>query len=274
MRARRFVGCLFLVASCEVGALPSPSSVTGLRVLTLTADAPEVRPGGAPRVEAVTLFPSANSGDVVRWRLCAERDLSDPRDCPSSPRGVDLGLGGSVQLPALADLDADTNYVVLASACAGAIPTIDPSNGRALCGSSPSVEAFRRVIVRRAGALNANPRARRWTLSRLGETTEVTGDEVTLARCAMTSCGPWTVSVEPEAGSAEATPDGAESLVGSFYATRGSLDRPRDSASPGEVRALTARWTLPEGSEGARVAYVLRDLRGGDSARRATVRWR
>lgn len=254
--------------------LASPSSVTSLRVLSLTADEPEVRSGGAPRVEAVTLSPDTGAPQVVRWRLCAERDLSDPRDCPSSSRGVDLGLGGAVRLPPLADLDVETSYVVLASVCEGATPAIDPASGRALCGASPSVEAFRRVIVRRDGGLNANPRVRRWTLSRAGQTVEVAGEEVTLPRCATSSCGPWTVSVEPESDASELTSAGFESLVASFYATRGALDRPRDSATAGEVRALTARWTLADGTAGARLAFVLRDLRGGDSARRVAVRWR
>lgn len=179
-----------------------------------------------------------------------------------------------MRLPPLADLDVETSYIVLASVCEGATPTIDPASGRALCGASPSVEAFRRVIVRRDGGLNTNPRVRRWTLSRVDETFEVTGDEVTLPRCATSSCGPWTVSVEPDSDASESTSAGFESLVVSFYATRGSLDRPRDGAAAGEVRALTARWTLADGTDGAKLAFVLRDLRGGDSARRVTVRWR
>lgn len=275
MRARAFVGTLSLVCGCEVGALPSPSSVRDLRVLAILTATPEVPGGSAPRLTAVTLAPGGSAPELVRWRICAEPDVADPRDCPSSPLGTDLGVAPAVALPPLVARGGVTGYFVLATACAGVAPTLDPASGRAICSNGTvAAEAFRRVIVRDDPDRNHNPDVDAWELVRGAETVAVEGETVTLPRCATSACGAWTVRVRPARDASEVTSEGRESLVASFYATDGDFDRPRDGADPGVVRPLTAQWTVRDGAAGVRIAFVLRDLRGGEAAGRAAVAWR
>ncbi len=275
MRARAFVGSLCVVCGCEVGALPSPSAVDDLRVLGLLADNPEVPDGAAPRVSAVTLSPGGTPPEFVRWRICAEPDVADPRDCPGSPFGTDLGVAPAIDLPPLRARGGVTGYFVLASACVAVTPSLDPASGRAICSNGTvAAEAFRRVVVRDALDRNHNPGVDSWELARGEVTVAVDGEVVTLPRCAGGACGAWTLRVRPAIGASEVTPEGRESLVASFHATAGQLDRPRDSSDPGVVRPLTAQWTLSDGTTGVRVAFVLRDMRGGESAGRVSIAWR
>lgn len=274
MRARAVVGSVVVALGCEVGALPSPSAVRDLRVLAISTETPEVRPDASPRVAAITLAPEGTALPFVRWRMCVESDVADPRECFASPRGRDLGVGEGVALPPLAARGDETSYLVFASVCAGVTPSLDPATGRARCADgSAAVEAFRRVVVRVGGELNQPPGVRVWELSRGESAVAIEGDTVVLPRCTAAACGAWTMRVVPRDGSAERTPEGAESLAASFYVTVGVLDRGRDTSDPGVVRPLTARWTVADGASGARVAMVVRDLRGGEAVRRATIQW-
>jgi hypothetical protein len=274
MRARAVVGTVVVVLGCGVDALPSPSAVRDLRVLAISTVTPEVRAGASPRLRAFTLAPAGTAPAFVRWRMCAESDVADPRACFASPRGRDLGVGEGVLLPALDARGDVTSYLVFASVCAGVTPSVDAASGRARCADgSTAVEAFRRVVVRVGGDLNQPPGVLAWELERGESTVAIEGDTVTLPRCASGACGAWTMRVVPRDGSAERTPEGAESLAASFYATEGSLDRGRDTSDPGVVRPLTARWTVADGVSGARVAMVVRDLRGGEAVRQAMIQW-
>ncbi len=278
MRALWFVGVAVALAGCEGAALPSPSEVRDLRVLALTTATPEVRPGQGARVEAALLDPSPSGVASVRWRLCEESSIADPRACPLSPRGRDVGEGLAVDLPALSATRGGVgSYVVLAAACARSTPAIDIATGHYRCAEGgAALEAFRRVGVRETGPLNRAPAIARVELSRGGEVEPV--DEaggVALTRCDAGACEPWEVRVVPAPGASEATPEGPrESLVASFYVTAGAMSRPRDASGAGEERPLVARWSLAPGSVAPSFGVVLRDQRGGESVRVGRVVWR
>jgi hypothetical protein len=133
---------------------------------------------------------------------------------------------------------------------------------------------FRRVRVVLDGPRNRTPGIASWEFARGDAAVVVPAGEdasVTLPACGAGACGPWTLRVRPAEGAAEALPDGGrEALSASFYVTSGETDRPRDTARPGETRALAVAWT-PGAASSSEVWVVLRDQRGGESARGAAV---
>lgn len=283
---RRILFTLTL-AGCNdfLAPLPSPSRVDSLRVLALTTPTPEVYPGTPVAVRAFWVDPGATAESPTlyfRWRLCRETEGSDPRECPASPAGIDLrtdGIGDVVQItpeqlvPSPTELRTVFNvYVAL---CRGAAPRLDARQGRFVCDNNSFVEATRRVTVRSSGALNQVPRIEGWSLS-CGESVVPLPGEVTEPvelppRPA--NCASWTLAVTPASDAVERTDDGsAETLMVSFFASRGRLDRPRDIAAAGEVRTLQARWTPPAVTDGGVaqdpwIWVVLRDQRGGEAVR-------
>ncbi len=263
---------LLVAAGCSGEALPSPSSVRALRVVALVTDTPEVAPGASARVAAAWVDPTPGRPFRARWQLCAERDVADPRACPTADRAVDLGEGPAVTTPALT---VPGTYFVLVAACAGANPSLSRALGHWRCDDgSAAEEVFRRVRVTETEPRNRPPTIAAWGFARGDASVMVpSGDDasVTLPGCDAGACGAWTVRVVPAAGSAEALPDGGrEALSASFYVTSGTTASPRDTANPGEERELAVRWT-PGASPSSSVWVVLRDQRGGEAARGAVV---
>ncbi len=275
MYAQGWLGVMFVLAGCDGLAQVSPSGVHDLRVLALTTATPEVRPGRLIRIEAAIMDPLPVTQPVVRWRVCDESEIPDPRACAAADGGIDLGFGPGVEVPAWA-VSATRSLVVLAAVCRGAPAEFDTSLGHFACaGGAPAAEAFRRLVVHAKGKLNRPPEIERWELVRgaLVVRPEASGEFV-LPRCDRTPCGAWTVRVVPNDRASEVTAGVPEALVASFYATAGTIDPPRDAAAPGEVRPMTSRWIVADGLGSPQVGVVLRDQRGGESVRIGRVAWR
>lgn len=282
---RRFLFTLTL-AGCNdfLAPLPSPSRVDSLRVLAVTTPTPEVHPGTPVTVRAFWVDPSATPESPplsFHWRLCRETEGSDPRECPASSAGIDLrtdGIGDVVQITpeqlAPSATDLRTVFNVYVALCRGAAPRLDPRQGRFVCDNRAFVEATRRVTVRSSGVLNRVPRVAGWAL-RCGDATVplpgVPRSEPVELRLRPADCARWTLAVTPASDAAERTDDGtSETLMASFFASGGRLDRPRDIAAAGEVRTLQALWTPPALADGGttqdpQIWVVLRDQRGGET---------
>lgn len=243
-----------------------------MRVIALTTATPEVRPGARVHVDAIVVDPQGPRDVAVRWRLCRESGVGDPRGCAASPEGLDLGEGPRADLPVLSGPDGV--YLVFAAACVGGTPTLDATIAHFRCvGGAPAEEVFRRVTVRTDGALNRPPAVARWVLrqgAREVVLPDLPGGWVALPACAARGCAAWSVEVTPTEDAAESAGDGSMETLGvSFFVSAGATERPRDVALPGEVRALTTRWTLGEGS--GELWVVLRDQRGGETVRGVRV---
>lgn len=275
MKAARWIAC-WSVLGCS-DALPSPARLDRLRVLALETDTPDVRPGAAVRVRAAWFDPTEESVSW-HWRVCDDAS-DDPRRCAEAARGVDLLGDATVEIAgdhfALPTGATTADVIVYALVCGGSTAQVDARSGRWSCAGSTGVEAFRRVTVRAVGALNLPPAVASWS-ARVGATDAALGATTVLrAPACDRNCATWTVSLVPADGAAESI-DGAtaESLMASFAVSDGDMDPPRDVAAPGEVRAMTARWTpsrVPSAGE-VTLATVLRDQRGGETVRMARVR--
>lgn len=260
-----------VVVGCSGEVLPSPSQVRSLRVVALVTDTPEVAPGARVQVTAAWVDPTPGRTVRARWQLCDEREVPDPRACPVAATAVDLGEGRTVTTPALSRVGT---YYVFVAACADAAPLVRRDLGHWRCADgTPAEQVFGRVRVTETRARNRPPAIAAVTLARgdVAFTPDAADSGVVLPGCDGGSCGPWVLRVRPETDAAEAIPDGGrEALSVSFYVTSGSTDRPRDTARPGELRELTAQWT-PGVEVRSEVWVVLRDQRGGETARGVTV---
>lgn len=277
MRTKRWL-VLAALGGCT-DALPSTSTVDGLRVLALTTTTPEVRPGDGLTVRALWFDPVGGRPVRWRWRLCDPGPADDPRVCARAAGVTELASGDvtsvDVAAPALAPRagEADRTWVVYAIACPEAEAVIDPGEGRLVCARGVGSEVFRRVTVRSTGALNRPPGIARWEAAHAGRTTSLE-DGATVAVGGLTACDgecpAVTLTLTPSGDAAEAT----ESLLASVYVTSGSVAPPRAVNEPGAVGAMVLRWTprrVAAGSEVGRVWAVLRDQRGGESARSVVV---
>lgn len=290
---RTLLALLSTAAGCTE-ELPSPALVTKLRLLALTADAPEVLFGTDVRVRAVWHDGSARAGRPVHfaWRLCGEEAAREPRLCLRPERGVDVGAGAASEgadvlaLPAarlpLAPGAHATTYLVLLAMCPDAPPAFDGVLGQYVCpaeeGVAPEqregIQAVRRIVVRDdPAALNHNPGVVRVLLD--GRELVEGGEPLVVSRCparegAVAPCRAFEVRAAP--GSVERRGDGRdENLLASFFVTAGSVDRPRAVASEGhplgDDGSLSTRWAPPATAQMVRLWAVLRDGRGGDVVR-------
>lgn len=253
--------------------LPSPSTVDVLRILALSTDTPEVRPGDALAVRAVWHDPLGGRAIRWRWRLCDPGAAGDPRVCARASGSVELGSGETdrVELPAselsLRGTESERTLVVYAIACPVLDAVIDGREGRLVCPEGNGSEAFRRVTVRASGPLNRPPPIAAWTL-------EQSGRSVPLEDGVAVSPGPLSLTLTPGDGAAEAFDGGSESLMGSVYVSSGVVAPPRVVTEPGVVAPMAFLWTpgqVLSGGEVARVWAVLRDQRGGETVRSVTI---
>jgi hypothetical protein len=84
-----------LVAGCVINNnkyprprdLPVQSIVTGLRILAISAEPPEIRPGEQAQVRALLVDPDAVT-DLVVWVVCEGQAATD-FGCPFDPTGLD-----------------------------------------------------------------------------------------------------------------------------------------------------------------------------------------
>lgn len=263
--------------------LPSPSTVDSLRILALTTATPEVRPGAGLGVTAVWFDPVAGRSVRWRWRLCDPGAADDPRTCARASGSTELASGEAdhVELPATAlalrDRETERTWVVYAIACPGMAAEIDPREGRLVCPGGAGSEAFRRVIVRASAPLNQPPPIGGLTLDQVGRALPLEDGTVVaagpLAACDG-DCPTLSLTLTPASGAAEALDGGAESLMASVYVSSGSVSPPRVVTDPGVVAPMVFRWTpgrVVSGGEVARVWAVLRDQRGGETARSVTI---
>ncbi len=280
MRTRWLV--LMGLAGCA-DPLPSPSTVDVLRILALTTATPEVRPGEGLGVTAVWFDPVAGRSVRWRWRLCDPGVADDPRACARATGSIELASGEAdhveVAATALALRGGETSrgWVVYAIACPGVEAAIDPREGRLVCPQGVGSEAFRRVTVSASAPLNHPPPIGAWTLDQLGRAISL-GDGAMVTAGSLASCEgdcpTLSLTLTPASGAAEAFDGGAESLLASVYVSSGSVAPPRVVTEPGVVAPMVFRWTpgrVVAGGEVARVWAVLRDQRGGETARSVTI---
>jgi hypothetical protein len=288
------------------GELPSPSVIDKLRLLAITADAPEVMPGSSVTLAAVWADAPARAGREVYflWRLCPQGNDTDARVCLDPARGTDVrtaaaSAGGAAltlgpDALALPDGQHEAGYFVLLAVCPAQPPVFDAGAGQYACPSEVSVpeadregiQAVRRLSVRDAvsvaqsGPLNHNPVIA--SLSIAGQDVPTDGAVVHVAPCPSAPdpsgapCPSVPVVLRAAEGSAETTANGTpEALLVSFFAPYGTFDRPRalpsDGAPLGQDGALMAGWTPPVMAQRFAMYVVLRDGRGGDVVRSATV---
>jgi hypothetical protein len=275
VRCGAFTGVAGFAASlmaCGIEALPNPSSVRDLRLLALTTETPEVRPGEAVFVRAELLDPRAPRTLHFLWRVCDATRISDPRSCPLAATAISLTGDSRVQVGPLRDGD---EALVFVAVCPEVLPTFEEPTGLVRCGENQvGVGAFRRVRARAEGALNRPPIVNRWEITTPdGAVVNLAGDAaVAIPWCSVEPCTAMTQRVVVAPASVEVLDNGErESLSVAFYATAGVLDRPRDVANPGEVRPMTARWTPSPTERTATLAMVLRDQRGGEVVRVARL---
>lgn len=277
MRTKRWL-VLAALGGCT-DPLPSTSTVDGLRILALTTATPEVRPGEGITVRALWYDPAGARAVRWRWRLCDPGPADDPRVCARTTGVTELAGGEvtAVDVPAgalaLRSGEAERTWVVYAIACPEAEAVVDPNEGRLVCARGVGSEVLRRVAVRSTGALNRPPGIARWEASHAGRATSLE-DGATVTLPGLTACDgecpSVTLTLTPGDDAAEAT----ESLLASVYVTSGSVAPPRAVNEPGAVGAMVLRWTprrVVAGSEVGRVWAVLRDQRGGESARSVVV---
>lgn len=273
MRHAWVASSLLLAVGCSGEVLPSPSVVRALRVVALVTDTPELAPGASARVTAAWVDPTPGRSVRARWQLCAESDVADPRDCPTSPYATDLGEGRAVTTPALT---LPGTYFVLVAACANASPVLDRPPGHWRCSDGTyAEEVFRRIRVTADEPRNRTPAIASWEFARGDASVTVPAEDdasVALPGCESALCGVWSVRVRPAGDAAEPLPDGGRELLSaSFYVTSGATDSPRAFADAGDVPELAVRWTPEAGVVSAEVWVVLRDQRGGEAARGARV---
>lgn len=281
MRTRGWLG-LSVLAGCA-DPLPSPSTVDVLRVLALTTPTPEVRPGEGLTVRAVWFDPVGGREVRWRWRLCDPGAADDPRACARAAGVTELASGDrdEVEVPAaaltLGPGGADRTWVVYAIACPVIGAALDPREGRLVCPEGVGSEVFRRVSVRATAALNRPPAIAAWTLDRPpGRQPLDDGAEVAVGGLAACDgdCAPLSLALTPGEGAAEAYDGGAETLLASVYVSSGSVAPPRVVTAPGVVAPMEVRWTpgrVERGRAVGRVWAVLRDQRGGETARAVTI---
>lgn len=280
MRTRWLV--LMGLAGCA-DPLPSPSTVDVLRILALTTATPEVRPGAGLGVVAVWFDPVAGRSLRWRWRLCDPGVADDPRACARATGSTELASGEAdhVEVPATAlalrGSETARTWVVYTITCPGTVAAIDPREGRLVCPQGVGSEAFRRVTVRASEPLNRPPPIGDWTLDQVGRAISLEDGAVvtagSLAACEG-DCPTLALTLTPMPGAAETFDGGAESLLASVYVSSGSVGPPRVVTDPGVVAPMVFRWTpgrVMAGGEVARVWAVLRDQRGGETARAVTI---
>lgn len=261
---------LGVTVGCEE-SLPSPAVVDVLRVIALTTETPEVRPGEAVTVRTVWFDPE---GRTVKfhWRLCREVSGFDPRECavPSVGRSLDE-TNETVTLEAsdlaLEDGETTGTWVLWEMVCPERPATV--RDGRFQCSEDNGVEVYRRVGVRTHGVLNHPPAIVSATIDDHEVTENAT---VTVVGCDG-GCAPTRVSVTPANDAVEMVEgELSEALLLSVYVTAGSVSPVRDAAMHGELRRMSVRWTPPAQSPELRLWIVLRDQRGGESVRIVKVR--
>ncbi|MDO9015797.1 MAG: hypothetical protein Q8S73_28545 [Deltaproteobacteria bacterium] len=281
MRTRGWLG-LSVLGACS-DPLPSPSTVDVLRILALTTETPEVRPGAAISARAVWADPVGGRTIHWRWRLCDPGAADDPRVCARPDGATELASGevDRVEVPAanltLRPAETERTWVLYAIACPGADAVIDPGEARLVCPRGDGSEAFRRVTVRATAPLNRPPRIAAWSIGRAGASTPLEdGASVSVGSLAACDgdCPPLTLTLTPAPDAAEAFDGGAESLMASVYVGSGTVAPPRVVTDPGAAAPMVARWTpgrVVLGGEVARVWAVLRDQRGGEAVRAVTI---
>lgn len=295
---------LLLIATLTAGCaeqLPSPAVISKLRLLAITAEAPEVAPGTDVHLRAIWFDGSPEAPREVHylWRLCPEGADREPRACLSPSRGIDLAAGAvrsgdgdlALTIPAsrlaLAPGESAATWFVLLVMCPTLPPVFEASLGHFVCPSEADVpnerregiQAVRRLTVRDGSdpaqpPLNHNPVIAR---VRVGGVDVPEGGRATVFACpaldAGVMCAGTPLALYAAEGSIERRVDGApETLLVSFFTTAGgSFDRPRAVASEGhplgEDGSLGATYYPPSRSGPARLWLVLRDGRGGDAVR-------
>lgn len=250
---RPLQGAVMALCSAACAAeLPSPTRVDALRLIALTTDTPDVRPGDPFAVRALWFDPRGRPARL-RWSWCWEAPGVDPLACAAGEVGHGLDATGDlVTVPAEASRDrprgVDTVIVVARVEAVG-----------------ERVEGFRRVRVRAEGALNRPPEITEVAIGEGASRAAVGEGEVR-----ETSLRALRVELVAAADAREPTGDGGvEALTASFLASAGSLDPPRVLGGEG---TFVARWTGDAVGD-VRFWAVLRDDRGGVRARGWTLRF-
>lgn len=232
--------CVLLLAVGCSEQLERQSLVTGLRVLALVAEPPEVAPGESVVVSA-SWHDDRTAAPSFRWSRCAAPADGSIEECAGPESSLAEGEG--VDQVSFVPEDEGTVLIRL-SVCAA------PSGDR--CGRE--VQAVKRVIVGEVDRPNHNPVIDTLRVTLPAEAGDAAEVELVAAP-----------------GSVESSADGTnEALFVSWYATAGSFDDDR-SFGPEPLR-FEGAWTPPAEASEVVVWAVLRDGRGGVAWSAQTVR--
>jgi hypothetical protein len=251
---------LVLVAACDYG-FEKQSHIAKLRVLAVQAEPPEVvlEPGqSAPPVHLTALAIDPSGAPLsIEYALCDAVGLPDPAmDCPGA-HGVPLSAAGP--LSAQMDLAPYASQIAQQMpAGASSVPLVVGFNAVA---GGEKLHGFATLNVRTSAGrpANRNPLLDRVevdgvALSPEGTTTIRASTEVKLRPV-------------PAVDAAEATDNGPERLVFSFYSTDGEMDALRTTNLSADGVALDpeVKWTAPKVAGTVQLWVVIRDGRGGVS---------
>jgi len=170
MTARRASVLVALIAfGCEPG-FSSSSIVSGLRVLALGFDKPEIRPGDTAMVQALIVDPAGGGRPLTTlWFACGPAPLNGS-SCDNGSNLLDLS--GFLQLPGTRAIPAPPSYAAPANSLDGLSPADQQRGGRdgqlvlavgpgsvdqTLRGEGDRVVAVARIKVSLSPSPNQNP---------------------------------------------------------------------------------------------------------------------
>lgn len=241
---------LLLGAACVQIPTEDPSSIDGLTVLAIGADAPEISPGDTTTLSALVVDDEPSGSLQYLWSVCAlvapaDEELSDPSLCVDPDLRTTIGVTPEVSLIVPTDTLDDVSSQQRAAGLDAPI-LLHVSDGE------QDVQAIKRLRISENADPNRNPAITALSIDGGAPPSELPrGQRVTVA-----------VSVTDDEGIS------SEGLLVNFSVTGGTM--PRARAGPDEP----VDWHLP--AEGAEVTLyaVARDRIGGVSWRSISFRLR
>ncbi len=267
---RALLPALLLPLACRQDFPPS-WRITGLRVLAITLDPPDVAPGSGTRVRVVTADPQSRAVSV-RWVACppvqGEETPGDFR-CDSTLVRRGDGADFTLDAPPFPIGTASIPVALRFEVCAGGAATVDDA-GVGHCAGSESWEATRTLHLR-ASDRNANPGLDDVLLD--GMPWPADGSSAVRVCAPGVTCE-HTLRVVAAASAREIYLSGGsdggvsvpERLTARYYTTVGTLAG-ETVGDPSETVTsdLAMHWTAPSQAGTASFWFVLDDGRGGVS---------
>jgi hypothetical protein len=286
---------LLLLAGCS-GEMDKQSEVEKLRILAVSADPPEIRPGEGATFRALWADPGGKGREVdIAWMACAGPLEAGAMCEPAMPPVVKPASegGDTFVIPSTPDdiLDAlppdiaSLDLTVLLVACAGGhIPepetwsSLGGWDADVLCEGGEGIAAMKTVTISRSDTPNHNPEIEKLVLN--GKALEPVDDGGVAAVECTTDDGCPDAEVQAfltkesfetyQAQGLHGTETMSDQLYVSWFVVGGEADKTRTGAGdPGDPLEMT--WSLPDEGGDLTLYVVAHDTRGGVSWERYTV---